>query len=138
MQPGRRRSRSRSSSPTRAGGAVEAPELLSQCIAVLSSVVTLDCRYQIASPRPLRPPNALQAVTLDIAQYLIHAHQENPEVVSRIGFAMIYAFHTFKPSMHARLLAFFDESVLGGMLERLVRIQRRIDSLPSAPGTWKY
>ena len=94
----------------------------------------VDCRYQIASPRPLRPPNALQAVTLDVAQYLIHSHQDSPEVVSRIGFAMIYAFHTFRPSMHARLLAFFDENVLGGMLEHLGRVQKRADSLPSAPG----
>ncbi|KAH8106968.1 hypothetical protein BXZ70DRAFT_1003857 [Cristinia sonorae] len=131
MQPSRRRSRSRSTSPTRAAP-VRAPELLTQCISVLSSVVMLDCRYQIASPGPLRPPNALQAVTLDIAQYLIYSHQEKPEVVSKIGSAMIYAFYTFKPSMYARLLQFFDESVLGGMLERLARIQRRADSLPAA------
>ncbi|TCD71880.1 hypothetical protein EIP91_000012 [Steccherinum ochraceum] len=91
--------------------------------------------WNLFSDRPMRPPNALQAVTLDVAQYLIHSHRDNPEVISRVGFAMIYAFHTFRPSMHARLLAFFDESVLGGMLERLSRVQKRADSLPTAPDT---
>ncbi|KAJ3559109.1 hypothetical protein NM688_g537 [Phlebia brevispora] len=119
---GRSRSRSRSVSPTREES-IAAPELLSQCVSILASVVTEDCRYQVSLPSPRRPPNALQSVTLDVAQVLIYTHQHEPRIVSDIGFAVLPAFQTFRPSMHARLLAFFEERVLGGMLENLLKIQ---------------
>lgn len=110
--------RSRSPSPAR-GRYVQAPELLSQCISVLASVVSEDCRFKISSPRPSRPPNALQAVVLDIAQFLIHTQRHEPKVISQIGFALIPAFSTFHVEMQPRLLAFFEEGIVRGVLEDL-------------------
>ncbi len=130
-----RGSRSRSPSVGRdsESGVVRAPQLLSQCISLLASVITEDCRFKISSPRPARPPNSLQAVTLDVAQFLLHAHRHDPRVISQIGFALLPAFLTFSPEMHTRLLAFFDDGVLGNILSDLRSLQgtRQLTS-PSA------
>lgn len=105
--------------------------LLSQCIATLASVVAEDCRFQAASPRPSRPPNALQSITIDIAQFLIHSHQDEPAVLAQVAFAIIPAFHTFKPVMHARLLAFFDEGLIGPVCDDLKRLRNPLGDLSS-------
>ncbi|KAF7323012.1 hypothetical protein HMN09_00080900 [Mycena chlorophos] len=124
LQPSGRRSRS--PSPGHPGAP---PELLAQCISVLASVVMEDCRFQVHVPRPSRPPNSLQALVLDIAQFLLHTHRQDPKVVSEIGFAMIPAFHSFAPSMHVRLLSFFEDGVLRNILEDLARAR----GTPSEP-----
>lgn len=111
-----RRSRSPSPAPR---GYVQAPELLSQCISVLASIVLEDCRFKISSPRPSRPPNALQVVVLDIAQFLIHTQRHEPKVISQIGFALIPAFSTFPVEMQPRLLAFFEDGIIRGVFEDL-------------------
>ncbi|KAH9856975.1 hypothetical protein C2E23DRAFT_892456 [Lenzites betulinus] len=130
-----RGSRSRSPSVGRESepGAVRAPQLLSQCISLLASVISEDCRFKTSSPRPSRPPNSLQAITLDVAQFLLHAHRHDPRVISQIGFALLPAFLTFSPEMHTRLLSFFDDGVLGNILADLRSLQgtRQITS-PSA------
>ena len=82
-----------------------------------------DCRYKIALPRPSRPPNALQILTLNIAQFLIHIYRYDPQVISHIAFAMIPAFSTFPPQMHIRLLYFFETSIVRLLLEDLGRLQ---------------
>lgn len=114
--------RSRSPSPARSG-TVQAPELLSQCISVLASVVSEDCRFKISSPRPSRPPNALQAVVLDVAQFLIHTQRHDPKIISQIAYALLPAFATFHIEMQPRLLAFFDEGIIRDVLEDLSRTQ---------------
>lgn len=114
-QPG-----SRSSSSVH-GKQLPTSELLSLC-SVLTSVVLEDCRYQIALPRPSCPPNALQAVTLDVAQFLISTHRREAKTVSQITFAMIPAFSSFQPEMHGRLLRFF-EGVIRGILDDLIQMQ---------------
>ncbi|KAG6866937.1 hypothetical protein C0991_003853 [Blastosporella zonata] len=121
LQPGGQRNRSRS--PSIDGKRTRTPELLSSCISILASVVLEDCRFQIASPRPSCPPNALQALILDVAQFLLHTHRHDPNITSKIGFAMIPAFSTFRPEMHGRLLTFFETAVIRGVLEDLGQIQ---------------
>lgn len=126
--------RSRSRSPSGdSEGVVRAPELLSQCISILASIITEDCRFKVASPRPSRPPNSLQFVVLDVARFLLHTHRHDPRVISQIGFALLPAFLTFSPEMHTRLLGFFDDSVLGSLLADLRSLQgtRQLSS-PSA------
>ncbi|KAI6022693.1 hypothetical protein EDC04DRAFT_3067434 [Pisolithus marmoratus] len=110
--------RSKSASPAR-GKHFSAPELLSQCISVLASVVSEDCRFQCSRPRPSRPVNALQWISLDVAQLLVHCNLREPVVVSQIAFAVIPAFSTFPPQMYPRLLAFFNNVILRGVLEDL-------------------
>lgn len=131
MQGGSR-SRSRSASPQREVY-VKPPELLAQCISVITTVISNDCRYQVSVPRLKRPPNALQAITLDVAQFLLHAHWHSPKVISQIGFAVIQAFQTFRPAMHTRLLTFFDECVVGGILEQLGQVQGMPFLDPTSP-----
>jgi hypothetical protein len=121
--PFRRRRRtasfdSRHSSASR----IEPTELLSQCISVLQSIVSEDCRYQLSPPRPFRPPNALQAISLDIARLLVHMHARSPTITSQVGFALLPAFVTFRAEMYPRLLLFFED-MLRGMLheERKMR-----------------
>lgn len=129
LQPGNRVARSPSPK-----GRAQAPELLSSCISILGTVVSEDCRYRIASPRPSRPPNALQALTLDVAQFLLHTNRHNPSIVTRIGFAMIPAFSTFRPEMQSRLLTFFETSVIRGVLEDLGQIQGVRDTASDTDG----
>jgi hypothetical protein len=101
-------------------------------------VISEDCRFKIASPRPSRPPNALQALTLDIAQFLLYTHRQDPKIVSQIGFALIPAFGTFDPGMCNRLLTLF-EGVIRATLEDLTQLQgvHDIISLP-APMAGKF
>ncbi|KAF7304918.1 hypothetical protein MKEN_01206100 [Mycena kentingensis (nom. inval.)] len=114
LQPAGRRSRS--SSPS---NHASSPELLSQCISILSSIILEDCRFQIHAPRPSRPPNSLQTLVLDVAQFLLHSHRHDPKIVSEIGLALIPAFNTFPTTMHARLLAFFEDGLLRSLLSDL-------------------
>ena len=130
------RSRSRSASPSRKTY-VKAPELLSECISILSSIVLEDCRYQISAPKPSRPSFSLQNLTLDISQFLLHVHRNNPRTVSQIALAIIPAFHTFPRVMHSRLLQFFEEGVLGEMLDQLGRLQGRQSASSHSPGTFQ-
>ncbi|KAJ7632645.1 hypothetical protein FB45DRAFT_913016 [Roridomyces roridus] len=112
--------RSRSPSPMPSG---TTPELLSECISILASVILEDCRFQTA-PRPSRPPNSLQALMLDVAQFLIHTHRRDPKIVCEIGLAMIPAFSTFPRGMFVRLLAFFEDGVIRSLLDELSRARR--------------
>ncbi|KAF9227888.1 hypothetical protein BS17DRAFT_410420 [Gyrodon lividus] len=119
--------RSRSPSPIRQTRS-QAPELLSQCISVISSVISEDCRFQTSSPKPSRPPKALQSISLDVARLLIHVNRDTPSIASRIAFAVIPAFSTFPPEMHPRLLSFFDNALLRGTLEDLNCARGQSDS----------
>ncbi|KAF8478567.1 hypothetical protein DFH94DRAFT_633058 [Russula ochroleuca] len=101
---------------------IESTELLSQCISVLQSIVSEDCRFPLTPPRPTRPPNSLQAISLDIALLLVHMHAESHAVISQVGFALLPAFVSFKAEMHPRLLLFF-EGILRGMLHEERRLR---------------
>lgn len=118
--------RSRSMSPSK--GSVRVSELLSLCVSVLASIVTDDCRYRVSIPRPTRPPNTLQFLTLNIAQFIINCHRHNPHIVSQIASVMIPAFYTFAPYMYPHLLSFFETGILRISLSGLESI--RGQSLP--------
>ncbi|KAH9946036.1 uncharacterized protein BXZ73DRAFT_86240 [Epithele typhae] len=127
---------SRSRSPSADPGdseAVRAPELLSQCISILASIIAEDCRYKISSPRPSLPPNALQFISLDVARFLLYTHRHDPRVVMQIGFALLPAFLTFGLEMQTRLLAFIDEGIVGTLLADLRNLQgtRQLTSPPA-------
>lgn len=114
--------RSRSMSPGRTQRK-SSSGLLSQCIAVLSSVVSEDCQYSVSSVRLMRPPYALQAVTLDVAQILVDMHRRNAKILHDIGFVLVPAFSTFPSIMHGRLLWFFESGILRSILHDLRRLQ---------------
>ncbi|KAF8654221.1 hypothetical protein AX16_003745 [Volvariella volvacea WC 439] len=114
--------RSRSPSPA-FSNYLHAPKLLSVCISVLASIVLEDCRYKVTSPRPTRPPNALQLLTLEIAQYLAYTQQHDPKILAEIGFAILPAFTTFPSDIHFRLLAFFESGIIRRAIESLGQLQ---------------
>lgn len=97
--------------------------LLVQCISILSSIVLEDCRFKTSGPKPTRPPNALQAVTLEVAQFLVVIHRDKPNVLYEISCSMLPAFSTFPTQMHTRLLTFFEENIIGSILDRLNSLQ---------------
>ena len=136
--PFRRRRRSTSFDSRRLSSSKsESTELLSQCISVLQSIISEDCRFPLTPPRPTRPPNSLQAISLDIALLLMHMHAESHAVISQVGFAVLPAFTTFKAEMYPRLLLFFE-----GMLRGMLHEERRLRGLtkngkgPSGQGTY--
>lgn len=114
--------RSRSFSPGRKKG--PSPELLSQCLSTISSIINEDCKFQLRSRRLSRPPNALQALTLDIVQVLVHLHMCTAKVLYEIGMNLIPAFSTFPLSMHGRLLNFFENVLIRPVLDSLKLVQR--------------
>ncbi|VDB82999.1 unnamed protein product [Peniophora sp. CBMAI 1063] len=121
--------RSRSPSPTlRETATSEASALLLRCLRILQSLITEDCRFPIARPRPGLPPNALQAFCLDIAQILISLHSRSPAILSKIAFAILPAFTTFSSRMLPRLVQFFEESLLRDMLANAAALQRPFGS----------
>lgn len=86
-------------------------------------MVSEDCRYRVGSPRPSRPSNSLQILTLNVAQILAYTHRHDPRIISEIAFAMMPAFHSFPRQMHPRLLHFFETSVVRIILQNLARLQ---------------
>lgn len=114
--------RSRSFSPSHRSKA--APELLSQCLSTLQSIINEDCRFQLWTRRLTRPPNALQALVLDVVQALCHLYLSAPKVLYEIGMIVVPAFFTFPVSMHGRLLTFFENVVMRPILDILRLLQK--------------
>lgn len=126
--------RSRSPSPIK-DESLSVPELLNECISIFASIISEDCRFQMSSPRPSRPSNSLQWVSLDVALLMVHLNRQEPSVISRIVSAVIPAFSTFPSEMHPRLLAFFDGVILRGVLEDLSGARGDTTSCISKKGT---
>jgi hypothetical protein len=84
--------------------------------------VSEDCRFKTSFPRPFRPPNSLQALTLDVAQFILRT-QHDPKIISQIGFALLPAFVTFPTEMQTRLLTFFEDGLMRGVLDSLQNTQ---------------
>ncbi|KAF5365590.1 hypothetical protein D9758_003325 [Tetrapyrgos nigripes] len=130
LQPGGRRSRS----PSPAFGSRMNPsDLLSKCISVLSSVIKEDCRFKMSSPRPSRPPYALHAVTLDVAEFLLkfQIRRLDSKFIQQLAFALMPAFSTFPRATHARLLVFFEGCLIRGALQQLRSNQEAENMLQS-------
>lgn len=79
----------------------------------------------MAHPRPSRPPFSLQALTLDVALYLITSHRKHPTIVTKVSLAMLPALSSFPSPLQQRLLGFF-ENVFRTVLEDL-RESRNMD-----------
>lgn len=101
---------------------LEKSDLRGACIAVLADIILEDCRYKTRRPRLLAPPNALQAVCLDVALAIIEA-QPQPQTLAAVASAVIPAFDTFEPGLFPRIMAFFEDGILRGMLAQLRRAQ---------------
>jgi len=98
--------------------AISGPSLLKRILAVLRSLVLVDCLHRTPLFRPLCPPNALQAACLDIAGYLYHkcGIDTKLEVVDTI----VDGFHGMGEGMVERVCEWL-EGRLGELLGRLAR-----------------
>jgi hypothetical protein len=94
--------------------------LFDELITILAEIIKEDCRYKVTRFRLLCPPNALQGVVLEVASILARLQRNNPGNLTRIGFAMLPAFSTFPPSLHERMMRFFEQ-LLKGMLATFSR-----------------
>jgi len=114
--------KSRSPSPS-SRTQVYVSELLTLCISVLASVVAEDCRFRINFPRPFSPSNALQAITLNVAQVLLLINAHNFHIVSQIAHALIPAFSSFDRAMYPRIISFFNQGIIRNSLLSLRKLQ---------------
>ncbi|KAG8753658.1 hypothetical protein FRC14_005835, partial [Serendipita sp. 396] len=90
--------------------------LLNELISILGEIVTEDCRYKVTRIRLKCPPYALQGVVLEVSSILARLHRKRPEILSKLGFAMLPAFSTFPFTLHERILRFFEEDIIKVML----------------------
>ncbi|KAF4576589.1 hypothetical protein EYR36_004567 [Pleurotus pulmonarius] len=104
--------RSRSPSPSFTGNAAQGSELLMECISMLSSIVMEDCRFKYRPISLTHPPNALQALVLLIARFLVFKHRRDNKIVHLLLVALTPSFSTFGKEMHLRLLSLFEEIVV--------------------------
>jgi hypothetical protein len=97
--------------------------LLEELLSILSEVVLEDCRFKVTQISLFLPPNALQGVTIEVASVLARLHRSSPNILSQIAFSMLPAFSTFNPSIHERLMRFFEQDLIRPMLIRLADIR---------------
>ena len=83
---------------------------------VLYDIVHNDCRYKITSPRPTRPPNALQAVTLDVAHLLVNQNPYSPVWLYELGMTMLPGFNYFGDVLCSKLLIFYTDFLLENLI----------------------
>ncbi|KAF8326124.1 uncharacterized protein EI90DRAFT_3071593 [Cantharellus anzutake] len=117
--------RRRKTTPERAQSselAYDEADIRSACLDLVAQIVEEDCRYRVQNPRLKAPPHALQAVTLDVALAVLEP-EPKPHTLSAVAFALIPGFYTFHPRFHSRLLQFFEEAILGTLLELLQKTQ---------------
>ncbi|CAG8469401.1 8345_t:CDS:10, partial [Diversispora eburnea] len=69
--------------------------ILYKILEVFYDIVQNDCRYKVHNPRPLRPPNALHLIVLDVAHLLINQNSSSPSWLYEIGMTMIPGFNCF-------------------------------------------
>ncbi|CAG8481558.1 14612_t:CDS:10 [Funneliformis caledonium] len=126
--------RSRSPSPSRSRR--DTPNrnksfgILERILEVLYDIVQNDCRYKVITPRPFRPPNALQSIVLDIAHLLVDQNPYSPGWLYELGMAIIPGFNFFNDILRARLLIFYTDF----LIPHLMACQREFisDDLTSA------
>jgi len=108
--------RSRSPSPSRSkrdmSNQNKSSGILERILEVLYDIVQNDCRYKITTPRPSRPPNALQSTVLDVAHLLVNQNPYSPGWLYELGMAMIPGFNVFNDVLRAKLLIFYADSFI--------------------------
>jgi hypothetical protein len=126
------------SQPSIPSSSSEPSDAFDQLLAVLAELVHDDGRHTINGFRPSRPPNALQAALIKLAEYLINKYGNDPAALMRIGLSMIPAFYSFPASMHPLLLMFFTRSVLGRVAGFVEQERPRTDVTKESSRSFLY
>ncbi|KAF9905814.1 hypothetical protein EC991_001290 [Linnemannia zychae] len=86
--------------------------LLDYFIAVLSDIISHDCRYMVQNPRPSRPEWVLHSFVLDILFLLAKSLAHDHKAVYDIGMIALSAFPIFKNHALVRLLDLMADVIL--------------------------
>ncbi|KAF8941849.1 hypothetical protein BGZ47_007127 [Haplosporangium gracile] len=86
--------------------------LLDYFIAVLSDIISHDCRYMVQHPRPSRPEWVLHSFVLDILFLLAKSLATDHKAVYDIGMIALSAFPIFKNHGLVRLLDLMADVIL--------------------------
>ncbi|KAH7052649.1 hypothetical protein BKA57DRAFT_277692 [Linnemannia elongata] len=86
--------------------------LLDYFIAVLSDIISHDCRYMVQNPRPSRPEWVLHSFVLDILFLLAKSLATDHKAVYDIGMVALSAFPIFKNNALVRLLDLMADVIL--------------------------
>ncbi|GJJ74669.1 hypothetical protein EMPS_07027 [Entomortierella parvispora] len=86
--------------------------LLDYFMAILSDIISHDCRYRVQHPRPSRPDWILHTLVLDILYYLSKALAQDHKAIYDIGMISLSAFPVFKNYALIRLLDLLTDGIL--------------------------
>ncbi|CAG8570339.1 6834_t:CDS:10 [Dentiscutata erythropus] len=90
----------------------KSPGILEIILEILNDMVQNDCRYKVTNPRLIRPPNALQAIILDVAHLLINQNPHSSSWLYELGMALIPGFNCFSDPLRSRLLKFYSDFLI--------------------------
>ncbi|CAG8540918.1 11607_t:CDS:2, partial [Scutellospora calospora] len=90
----------------------KSPGILEIILEILHDMVQNDCRYKVMNPRLARPPNALQAIILDVAHLLINQNPHSSGWLYELGMTLIPGFNCFSDALRSRLLKFYSDFLI--------------------------
>jgi len=83
----------------------------------LADIIINDCRYQIATPKPSRPPYALHSISIDIAILLVQQDIRNFTWLYEIGLIMLPAFEVFPQGpLIGKLLVLYIDWIIPNLI----------------------
>ncbi|KAG0260526.1 hypothetical protein BG011_001847 [Mortierella polycephala] len=86
--------------------------LLDFFMAILSDIISHDCRYRVQHPRPSRPEWVLHSLVLDILLHLSKGLAHDHKTIYDIGMISLSAFPVFKNNAMSRLLDLLTDVIL--------------------------
>ncbi|KAF9934838.1 hypothetical protein FBU30_010811 [Linnemannia zychae] len=86
--------------------------LLDYFIAVMSDIISHDCRYMVQNPRPSRPEWILHSFVLDILFLLAKSFAHDHKAIYDVGMIALSAFPIFKSHALVRLLDLMADVIL--------------------------
>lgn len=105
--------------------------LLDYFVAILSDVISHDCRYRVQHPRPSRPEWILHSIVLDILFFLSKELAYDQKAIHDLGVIALSAFPIFKHDALIRLMDLLTDTILPSFA--LSRIQPSGSSSQSPP-----
>ncbi|KAF9958779.1 hypothetical protein BGZ72_010920 [Mortierella alpina] len=105
--------------------------LLDYFLAILSDIISHDCRYRVQHPRPSRPEWALHSLVLDVLFFLTRVLAHDHKAIYDIGMISLSAFPVFKNYALIRLLDLLTDMILPSFATS--RVYPHATVAPSSP-----
>ncbi|KAF9114696.1 hypothetical protein BGX27_010088 [Mortierella sp. AM989] len=104
--------------------------LLDYFLALLSDIISHDCRYRIQHPRPSRPEWILHTVVLDVLVYLSKELLHDHKAIYDIGMISLSAFPIFKNNMFVRLLELLTGVIIPSFAQSRTKLHTSVSASP--------